>query len=87
MKANILTERTGSVSSTGTDREEEDPEESPEEPVDENAPLFPLQQEEHIAYVSGDNDYVRPDDNLRRSEAASLVYKLLTNPAEPSGKR
>lgn len=46
-------------------------------------PLFGMYIEEHVSYVSGTEDTVNPDGNLRRSEAASLIYQLLTDPADP----
>ena len=67
--------------------EEETPEES-EESTDPTVPLFPLAMDEHVAYVSGDTqDRVNPNNNLTRAEAASLVYKLLTEPADPVSDR
>ena len=67
--------------------EEETPEES-EESTGPTVPLFPLAMDEHVAYVSGDTqDRVNPNNNLTRAEAASLVYKLLTEPADPVSGR
>lgn len=36
-----------------------------------------LETSEHPAYISGSDDLVRPDSNLTRAEAASLIYSLL----------
>ncbi len=44
-----------------------------------------LETEEHIAYIQGSGDLVRPLDPLTRAEAAQIVYSLLASPpaAEP----
>ncbi len=54
-------------------------------PEENDQPLFGMYLDEHIAYVSGSEDRVNPDAPLSRSEAASLIYQLLTSPVTPSG--
>ena len=65
------------------DQEEPSEGETPSEGGPALEPLYGLYLEDHVAYVSGTDDLVHPDDNLRRSEAASLIYQLLTDPADP----
>lgn len=53
-----------------------------EEQSTEDMPVF---SQEHIVYLNGDNDLVRPKDGLRRSEAAKIIYSLLESPTEAVG--
>lgn len=56
-----------------------DGEEGDEPPADRPQ----LETEEHVAYIKGSGDMVRPLDPLTRAEAAQIVYSLLRQP--PAG--
>ena len=63
--------------------EEEPGEEEPgeEEPGEEEPrPVYTFITDEHIAYMNGSNDYMNPENNLTRAEAAKIIYTLLENP-------
>ncbi len=68
--------------------EEEPGEEEPgeEEPGEEESgeeepgPVYTFITDEHIAYMNGSNDYMNPENNLTRAEAAKIIYTLLENP-------
>ena len=63
--------------------EEEPGEEEPgeEEPGEEEpGPVYTFITDEHIAYMNGSNDYMNPENNLTRAEAAKIIYTLLENP-------
>ena len=63
--------------------EEEPGEEEPgeEEPGEEEpGPVYTFITGEHIAYMNGSNDYMNPENNLTRAEAAKIIYTLLENP-------
>lgn len=59
--------------------DEEDPDDSEEEtPEEEFIPLEGyLETEDHLVYISGDDDLVHPDGKLTRAEAAAMIYSLL----------
>ncbi|MCH5354135.1 MAG: S-layer homology domain-containing protein [Acutalibacter sp.] len=75
---------------------EGDPEDEPEtEPEKKPAPTSAatpktqftplegyLETEDHLVYISGDDDLVHPDGNLTRSEAAVMIYSLLRTKPE-----
>lgn len=48
-----------------------------------DVPLFPLKTEEHVVYIGGSGDRFFPEDYLKRSEAAKMIYFLLQAPADP----
>lgn len=60
---------------------------SPDSPEKEDQELTYPFSEEHVIYLNGDNDLVRPEAGLRRSEAAKIIYSLLEAPAEAEGGR
>ena len=75
--------------STGEDPSEGESEEqnlSEEEPGEEESgeeepgPVYTFITDEHIAYMNGSNDYMNPENNLTRAEAAKIIYTLLENP-------
>ena len=75
--------------STGEDPSEGESEEqnlSEEEPGEEESgeeepgPVYTFITGEHIAYMNGSNDYMNPENNLTRAEAAKIIYTLLENP-------
>lgn len=70
----------------GEDPKEEDPEEeSPGEEPAGDAPAYPLITDEHVTYIEGNNDYVNPQDNLTRAQAAKIIYSLLESPLAGAG--
>lgn len=78
-------DETSSSPETETGEESGEPEETPDSPdAQPDQPFFGMYLDEHVAYVSGDGDMVFPENKLSRSEAASLIYQLLTDPAQPS---
>ena len=64
--------------------DEEDPDDSEEEtPEEEFIPLEGyLETEDHLVYISGDDDLVHPDGKLTRAEAAAMIYSLLRTKPE-----
>ena len=78
----------GEESSEGESEEENPSEEEPgeeepgeEEPGEEEpGPVYTFITDEHIAYMNGSNDYMNPENNLTRAEAAKIIYTLLENP-------
>ena len=40
-----------------------------------------LNTQEHVVYLEGHEDKVRPDDSVTRAEAAKMLYTLLEDPA------
>ena len=58
--------------------EEEPGEEEPGE--EEPRPVYTFITDEHIAYMNGSDDYMNPENNLSRAEAAKIIYTLLENP-------
>ena len=69
--------------SEGESEEENPSEEEPgeEEPGEEEPrPVYTFITDEHIAYMNGSNDYMNPENNLTRAEAAKIIYTLLENP-------
>ena len=56
--------------------------ESGEENAPAEEPVYQFITGEHIAYMNGSNDYMNPESNLNRAEAAKIIYTLLENPLE-----
>ena len=56
--------------------------ESGEEGAPAEEPFYQFITGEHIAYMNGSNDYMNPESNLNRAEAAKIIYTLLENPLE-----
>ena len=54
--------------------------ESGEENAPAEEPVYQFITGEHIAYMNGSNDYMNPENNLTRAEAAKIIYTLLENP-------
>ena len=66
-----------------TDEEPSEGESEEENPSEEEpGPVYTFITDEHIAYMNGSNDYMNPENNLTRAEAAKIIYTLLENPLE-----
>lgn len=50
--------------------------------AEEEPPEQPALTKEHVAYIKGDKDLVRPKGKLSRAEAATLIFSLLEEPYE-----
>ncbi len=73
----------GEESSEGESEEQNPSEEEPgeeESGEEEPGPVYTFITDEHIAYMNGSNDYMNPENNLTRAEAAKIIYTLLENP-------